>query len=108
VPYVTSAAILTHVGRGAGTAEEQAWAGKCADAVEGLIAHRLAGVTPSAGQIDMLEKAALQDGAAAFTGKDAPHGIQSMGPDGAAVRLGAKLGRELEPVFLTIAGPGIG
>lgn len=109
--YVTGAAILVHVGKGTGTADEQAWAGSCADAIEGAIAARLDGETPSAGGINELEVAALQDGAALFNGKAAPHGILSVGPDGDAVRLGSDTIRVIERVIARAhprAGIGIG
>lgn len=107
-PYVTGAAILTHVGKTAPTAAETAWAGVCADAIEAMIALRLDGATPSAGFEDELIRAALQDGAAAFMDKSAPHGVESLGPDGEVVRLGRDLNRALYPVFQRHLGPGIG
>lgn len=106
--YVTGAAILAHVGKTAPTAAETAWAGTCADALEAVIAHRMADVTITAGITDELERAALQDGAAAFVDRSAPHGIQTTGPDGQTVRLGRDIVRALEPVFLRYALPGIG
>jgi hypothetical protein len=112
MPYVTGAAILTHVGIVAPdsppTAADTAWAGTCADALEALIAQRMAGVTITAGITDELERAALQDGAAAYKDRDAPHGVLTTGNDGEAVRLGADIGRTLRPVFARYAGPGIG
>jgi hypothetical protein len=109
--YVTGAQILTHVNKGSPTAAETAWAGICADAIEGAIATRLEGQTPSAGGIDELEVAALTDGAALFNSKAAPNGILSVGPDGDAVRLGADTLRALGPVIRRVhatAGIGIG
>lgn len=112
MPFVTGAAILTHVGlvapENAPTAADTAWASTCADAIEALIAKRMEGVTITAGITDELERAALQDGAAAFTDRDAPHGVLTNGPDGEAVRLGADIGRTLRPVFARYALPGIG
>jgi hypothetical protein len=74
VTYVTGAAILAHVKGSAysGTSDETAWAGKCADAIEAAIAARLDGDTPSAGGVDELEVAALQDGAALYNSKAGP------------------------------------
>jgi hypothetical protein len=104
--YVTGSAILAHVRKADPTADDTTWAGTCADAIEALIASRMAGVTITAGITDELERAALQDGAAAYVDRTAPHGVQSLGPDGEAVRLGADIGRTLRPVFLRYAGPG--
>jgi hypothetical protein len=112
--YVTGTQILVHVGVGTGTAAEQAWAQKCADAIEGAIATRLdtGGVTPNASGIDELEVAALTDGAALYNSKAAPNGILSaFGPDGVAVRMGADSLRAVLPVIRRIhptAGIGIG
>lgn len=111
--YVTGAQILVHVGRGTGTAEEQAWAGKCADAIEAAIATRLdsGAVTPDSSGVDELEVAALTDGAALFNSKAAPNGILSMTIDNTAVRLGADSLRAVIPVIHRIhptAGIGIG
>ena len=113
MPYVTSVQILVHVGKGAGTAEEQAWATLCAAAIEGAIYARLDGgsITPDAAGIDELEVSALTDGAALFNSKAAPHGVLSFGPDGDAVRLGADSLRATKPVLARIhptAGIGIG
>lgn len=108
MPYVTGTQILTHVRKGNPAADDTAWAATCAAAIEAVIARRLSGYTPSAGDIDELERAALQAGAAAYIERDAPHGIQSIGPDGETFRLSATLGRSLEPVFWQIVGPGIG
>src|SRR5688572_7734280 len=106
--YVTGAQIITHVRKTGATADDTAWAATCAAAIESLIARRMADVTITAGMTDELERAALQAGAAAYTERDAPHGIQSFGADGQTVRLSATLGRSLEPVFAQLAGPGIG
>jgi hypothetical protein len=113
MPYVTGTQILVHVGKGVGTAEEIAWAQKCADAIEGAILARLdaGGVTPSAAGVDELEVAALADGAALFNSKAAPHGVLPLGIDGEAVRLGADSLRAVKPVIGRIhptAGIGIG
>lgn len=111
--YVTGAQILTHVGKAAPTGDETAWAGKCADAIEGAILALLddGGVTPSAAGTDELEVAALTDGAALFNSKAAPHGVLSLGIEGEAVRLGADSVRAIRPVIRRIhptAGIGIG
>ena len=113
MPYVTGTQILVHVGKGAGTAEEQVWAGKCADAIEGAISARLdaGSITPDASGVDELEVSALTDGAALFNSKAAPHGVLSLGIDGEAVRLGADSLRATLPVIRRIhptAGIGIG
>jgi len=113
VTYVTGTQILVHVGVGTGTAAEQAWAQKCADAIEGAIAARLdsGAVTPDSAGVDELEVAALTDGAALYNSKDAPSGVLSMTIDGQAVRMGADSIRALRPVLARIhptAGIGIG
>ncbi len=111
MPYVTAAQILTNVGKGAGTAQEQADAALCAAAIEGAIATRLEGEIPSAGGTDELEVAALLDGSALFNSLATPHGIASIGIDGDAVRLGADSLRALKPVIARVhsmAGIGIG
>ena len=107
MPYVTGAAILAHVKKSDPAADDSTWAGLCADAIESAIAHRLDGTTPSADTVNRLEVAALQDGAACYISRKAPHGILSTGPDGEAVRLGRDLLRECEPILYPIA-PGIG
>jgi alpha-L-fucosidase len=109
-PYVTSAEILAHVGITSATAEDTAWAGKCAAAIEAIIAERLdtANVTLSAGVEAQLQVAAESDGAALFASRKAPHGILNIGPDGDVVRLGSSAVRALEPIFLRQVGPGIG
>lgn len=111
MPYVTGAAILTHVGKSSPSAADTAWATSCADAIEGGITALLGGETPSAGGTDELEVAALTDGAALFNSRAAPHGILSVGPDGDAVRLGADSLRAVKPVIYrvhTTAGIGVG
>jgi hypothetical protein len=110
VPYVTGAGILAHRGIGAPTAYQTTWAGLCADAIEGALATRLTGVTPSAGETDQLEVAALTDGSALFASKEAPDGIRSMGPDGDVVRIGSDALRACIPVLSRVhptAGIGI-
>jgi len=111
MPYVTGANILDHVDKSSPSAYETAWAGLCADAIEGAIAARLDGETPDAGGVDELEVAARTDGAALFKSKSAPSGIQSIGPDGDAIRLGADSLRAVTPVIRrihSVAGIGIG
>jgi hypothetical protein len=111
MPYVTGAQILQHVA-GSGTAsadaEDVAWAGKCADAVEGAIASRLGdgAYTPTASQADQLEAAALQDGAALYMARKSPHGVLSIGPDGEVARLGSDILRACDAILYRI-DPGI-
>ena len=107
-PYVTGAQILAHVRKTSPAADDTTWANKCAAAIEALIAYRMADVTITAAIEDELIRAALQDGAAAYVDRDAPHGVQSFGPEGESVRLGRDLSRSLYPVFMRYAGPGIG
>lgn len=99
-PYVTGALILTHVRKGTPAADDEDWADTCAAAIEAVIAERLDGATPSAGKEAQIVRAALQDGAAAYLERDAPHGIQSVGPDGDVVRLGRAITRSLDAVLL--------
>jgi hypothetical protein len=106
VPYVTGAAILT--GAGSPSDPNTDWADACAAALEAVIAHRMADVTITADITAELERAALLDGVAAYVDLSAPHGIQSLGPNGETVRLGRDIVRALEPVFLRYALPGIG
>lgn len=112
MPYVTGAAILQHVA-GSGTpssdTEDVAWAGVCADAVEGAIAERLddGAFTPSSSQVDQLTAAALQDGAALYVARKAPHGVLSIGPDGDVARLGSAILRASDAILYRI-NPGIG
>ena len=106
MPYVTGAAILTHVGEDSPSADQTAWAGTVADALEAEIALRLVGVTVTAGMSDILERAALQDGAAGYLERESPHGIVTLG-DGETARLGRDLLRALVPVLDRLATPGI-
>lgn len=112
MPYVTGAQILQHVA-GSGTpsadTDDVAWADTCAAAIEGAIAHRLGdgAFTPSSSQTAMLEAAALQDGAALYVARKAPHGVLTFTPDGDVARLGASLLRACEPIVFAI-NPGIG
>ena len=113
MPYVTGAQILTHVGKASPTADETAWAGKCADAIEGAIHARLdaGAITPDSSGVDELEVSALVDAAALFDSQAAPHGVLSVGVDGQAVRLGSDSLRATLPVIRRIhptAGIGIG
>lgn len=114
MPYVTGAAILQHVaksGAPSDAAPDEAWADMVAAAIEADIALRLGDTVPGAGFTDALEVAALQDGAAAYMARGAPHGVLSVGPDGDAVRLGADIERALPHVlarYLASGGIGIG
>ena len=111
MPYVTGAQILVHVNKTSPTAADTTWAGLCADAIEGAIEARLDGETPTAGGTNELEVAALTDGAALFLSRSAPHGVQSIGPDGDAVRLGSDSLRAVLRVLSRVhstAGIGIG
>ena len=103
-PYVTAAEILAHVGNGTPTADDTAWATKCAAAIEAIITDRLDGSTPSADLEARLNVAAEQDGAMLYMARKAPHGVLSMGVDGDSVRLGSSQTRALDNVFL----PGVG
>lgn len=110
-PYVTGAEILTHVGNGSPSAADTTWAGLCAAAIEAAIATRLEGQTPSSGNEDELQVAAVTDGAALYNTRDGPSGIVNIGPDGDVIRLGADSLRALRPVISRIhatAGIGIG
>lgn len=108
--YVTGAEILAHVGEGpAPSADKVAWAAKVAAAIEAAIAYRLASLAAiDAGLEAELERAALQDGAAGYLERGAPHGVMTVGQDGETVRLGRDNLRALEPIFGRYAGPGIG
>lgn len=108
MPYVTGAEILAHVRNTSPTAADTAWAATCADAVEGAIAERLGdgALTPTASQTDELMAAAVQDGAALYTARNAPHGILSTSPDGDVARLGSQILRMCDPILHRIS-PGI-
>lgn len=108
--YVTGAAILDHVQVAAPTAEDTAWAATVAAAIEGYIAYRLDDVTiaPGSAAEDEIIRAALDDGAAAYARRKAPHGILTMGPDGQAVRLGKDIAIALRPVLARRGSIGIG
>ena len=110
-PYVTGGAILTHVRKEGATGDEEDWADACAAAIEGVIDEFLDGgaLTPTSSQEAELIVAALQDGAACYIGRTAPHGIMSISAEGDIVRLGRNLIRELDPILQRIqGGPGIG
>jgi hypothetical protein len=108
-PYVDGAAILLHAGQTAPSAADTDWANTVAAAIESTIARRLNGYTTTTDQDAELMRAALQDGAAAYIERKAPHGVLSVGPEGSdTVRLGRNVARALEPVFVSIAGYGIG
>lgn len=108
-PWVTGADVLAHVRKTDPAADDTAWADTVADAVEGAIAERLGdgAYTPSSSQDDQLAAAALQDAAALYVARKAPHGILSIGPDGDVARLGAAILRACDPI-LTRISPGIG
>lgn len=108
MPYVTGSDIIAAAEVPAASAADTAWAGKVADAIEADIAHRMTGVTITAGITDELERAALLDGLAAYAERAAPHGVLTVGPDGDVVRLGRNIARALEPIYQRYAGPGIG
>ena len=109
MPYVTAAQILSHVQQPSPTAADTDWAEICAAAIEAEIEHAMVGVTvdPGSPAEAALERAALDDGAAAFLRRRAPHGILSTGPEGEAVRLGADIVIALRPVFRRYGTPGI-
>lgn len=112
-PYVTGDLILAAAGvtDDGPTGPNQVWADKCAAAIEGAIATRLEGQTPSAGNESELIVAALTDGHALYLTRKAPSGIANLGPDGDIVRLGADALRALKPVIARVhetAGIGIG
>jgi len=104
---VTGALILTHVRKSNPAADDSTWAAVCAAALEAVIARRTDGLTLSADNEAEIVRAALQDGAAAYLERDAPHGIAAMGPDGDVVRYGRSITRALEPVLFHLS-PGIG
>ena len=110
MPYVTGAQILTHAGVATPSADDTAWAGVCAAAIEAAISHAMTGVTVAASSDaeNELKRAALDDGAAAYARRKAPHGVLSIGPDGQAVRLGSDIIINLRPVFRRYGTPGIG
>lgn len=103
-PYVTGAAILDAVENTAPSQAETDWADLVAGAVDGAIVERLGATVPSAELEARLALSALQDGMAAYVSRDSPHGVLSIGPDGAPVRLGSDLLRATGRVLL----PGIG
>lgn len=105
--YVTGAAILTHVGVTAPTAADTAWAGVVAAAIDAAITARIDGDTESADLTAELTRAALQDGAAAYNERRAPHGILTIGGDGDTVRLGADILRATLPVLRRHLVPGL-
>lgn len=109
-PYVTGEQILQMVAGSnapSADADDVTWAGICADAIEGAIAHRLGdgGYTPTASQDDRLAAAARIDGAALYVSRKAPHGVLSFGPDGDVARLGAPELRACEPILAVINPP---
>ena len=107
-PYVTGSDVLEHVRKTSPEADDSAWADTVATAVEGAIAERLGdgAYTPTSSQDDQLAAAALQDAAALYIARKAPHGVLSVGPDGDVARLGASILRACDPI-LTRISPGI-
>lgn len=110
MPYVTAATILAHAQVPTPSAADTAWATVVAAAVEATIAHAMTDVTvdPGSDAEAELTAAALNDGAAAYARRDAPHGVLSMSPDGQTTRLGADIVLNLRPVFRRYGVPGIG
>lgn len=98
-PYVTGSAILSFLSIGSPTADQTAWAGQCAEAVDAAIVTRLDGYTlTTEGEAEM-EVAALVDGVSLYKTKAAPFGILSMGPDQETVRIGSDALRTVLPVL---------
>lgn len=106
-PYVTGSAILAHVRQSDPTADDTEWADVVAAAIESSITLALADVTTDTDQDALLARAALQDGAAGYVDRKAPHGVLTIGPDGDVTRLGRDLWRALVPVMARLS-PGIG
>lgn len=112
MPWVTGAAILQHVaasGTPSADPQDTAWAGICATAVDAAITDRLddGALTPTTAQTAQLTATALQDGAALYVARKAPHGVLSIGPDGDVARLGSAILRASDPILRRIS-PGIG
>lgn len=110
MPYVDGAGILAHAGVSSPSQADEDWADVCAAAVEAAIEHQMDGVTvdPGSAAEAELTRAALDDGAAAYARRKAPHGVLTVGPNGESVRLGADIVIALRPVFRRYATPGIG
>lgn len=88
--YVTGAQILAFVGAGAGSVDEQEWAGACAAAVESAIIERLGGavIADPSGALDELSAAARIAGAEAYKRKEATFGLAGYADlQGAAIRV---------------------
>lgn len=98
--YVTGSDILALAGASDPTAEESAWAAKCAAAVESAIAYELVGVTidPDTDPERAIIAAAHLDGAACYAKRSAPHGLVSLG-EGETARLPADILSALRPVL---------
>lgn len=92
------------------TTADQDWADLCADAVNAAITHDLGDfeVVADSDAQHALQRCALLDGVAAYNDRDAPAGIQSLGPDGQPVRLKADVLRACVPVIHRYTLPGIG
>lgn len=112
MPWITGAQILTQAGQPAPTAADTEWAGKVAAAIDAAVTLRLVDTaiadTDTSGHALVIKAAILQDGAAAYMARKAPHGVLSIGPDGDVARIGADIVRALAPVLFHAAGPGIG
>jgi hypothetical protein len=93
--WTTGAAILAHAGTTAPDADETAWAGVCALAVNAGMDHRLAWAeipeqpyTPPQAALDELAAAALITGAECYARREAPLGLTGYADlQGAAVRI---------------------
>lgn len=107
--FVTGAEILTHAGSDAGgvtpTPDDETWADEVAAALNAELVAALGDIEPDADQTARLHRAALDDGAAAYARRRAPHGILSVGPDGQAVRLGSDILIATKPVLRRISPP---
>jgi hypothetical protein len=113
--YVTGAQILTFVGAGTGTAEEQEWSGACAAAVQAAFDKRLTGVTISdpSPAFDELTAAARLAGAEAYKRKEATFGVTGYADlQNAAIRVAKDYIEGVRPIINrhTLRGPagGIG
>lgn len=108
--YVTAEQVLTHAGVDAGgvtpTPDDVTWSEDVAAAINAELVAALDGLEPlTADETARLHRAALDDGAAAYARRRAPHGILSVGPDGQAVRLGADILIACKPILRRISPP---
>jgi hypothetical protein len=114
VAWVEGSDILAHVA-GAGTPStapaDEAWADLVAAAIDAEVTRRLGSSTIAdddlTGMALAIKPAALQDAAALYVSRKAPHGVLETGGDGDPVRLGADSLRALNPVLWRVS-PGIG